>query len=154
MTNYLVFVLHVVNTGETLLNIFGLEKKLCTGFWACMFFIFECTVLVYMQVVYFEAQELIDGESCMASFPKLYFMLMGNILVFYAGTVVVVCYFFRQHCQDPSLIEKEAKEEAERKAAFDEEKTNEEEGNKRTSGATATTEGGPTPPGKLSTKIN
>lgn len=54
-TLYLVFVMHIVNSLETLLNIFGLEKKLCTGFWVTMFLIFEITVIVYMQVVYFAA---------------------------------------------------------------------------------------------------
>ncbi len=45
---WLVFAMHIVNTFETILNLTGLEKKLCTGFIVCGFFIFEVTVLVYM----------------------------------------------------------------------------------------------------------
>jgi len=33
--------------------------------------------------------------------------MMGNILLFYLGGVVVVCYFFRGFFQDPQLEEEE-----------------------------------------------
>ena len=52
---WMVFVMHIVNTLETIINLTGLEKKLCNGYMICGFFIFEIVVLSYMQVVYFEA---------------------------------------------------------------------------------------------------
>ena len=32
---------------------------------------------------------------------------MGQILAFYMGFAVVICYFFRKFCQDPDFIEQE-----------------------------------------------
>ena len=55
LTLWLVFAMHLVNTLETLLNLTGLERRLCNGPVVCVFFIFEITILVYMQVVYFES---------------------------------------------------------------------------------------------------
>jgi hypothetical protein len=55
LTLWLVFTMHLINALETVLNLTGLERKLCTGPMMCVFFIFEVTVLVYMQVVYFES---------------------------------------------------------------------------------------------------
>jgi hypothetical protein len=55
LTLWLVFAMHIVNTFETLLNLTGLERRLCTGPAVCVFFIFEVTVLIYMQIVYFES---------------------------------------------------------------------------------------------------
>ncbi len=63
--------MHIVNAFETLLNITGLEKKLCTGISMSIFFVFEMTVLVFMQVSYFES------SICMNQTPLLYFWLMG-----------------------------------------------------------------------------
>ena len=54
-TLYMVLLLHIVNTFEMLLNMTGFEKKLCSGSAVFFFFIFEVTVLVYMQVVYFDS---------------------------------------------------------------------------------------------------
>ena len=104
---WLVFSLHVVNTFETFLNLVGLEKKLCTGFWVCVFLVYESVVIIFMQVVYFRAMdtkqvELVEDveveKTCLGSTTLLYLWLMGQILIFYGGIVVVVCYFFRQHC--------------------------------------------------------
>ena len=59
---YFVFVLHVVNTIESFINVFGCEKKICTGMVLCGFFIFEVTVLIYMQVLYFDSKMCIDYQ--------------------------------------------------------------------------------------------
>ena len=40
-----------------------------------------------------------------------YFWLMSEILFFYCLTAFVVCYFFRQFCQDPSLKDEADAEE-------------------------------------------
>ena len=93
--------MHIVNSLETLLNLTGLEKKLCGGMILCGFFIFEVTVLVYMQVIYFESMAL----ECMSRSPLTYFWLMGQILVFYLVVVLVVFVFFRKFCQDPRFDE-------------------------------------------------
>ena len=50
---WMVFVLHIINGVETLMNIIGVEKKLCNTPILCGFFIVEFTVLVYMQIAYF-----------------------------------------------------------------------------------------------------
>jgi len=52
-TLYMVLAMHAVNTVEAIINLIGLERKICSGFVACMFFLFEATVILYMQVVYF-----------------------------------------------------------------------------------------------------
>ena len=117
-TLYLVFIMHLVNSVETVLNITGFEKRLCTGFWVCMFFIFESVVIVYMQVVYFTAMpsDITMEINCIDEAPMLYFWMMFNILLLYLGSVVVICYFFRGFCQDPELEkEEEAKYEKNRK---------------------------------------
>ncbi|TNV75970.1 hypothetical protein FGO68_gene7477 [Halteria grandinella] len=118
-TLYLVFVMHIVNSLETILNVTGMEKKLCTGFWVCMFFIFEMTVIVYMQVVYFAAMPSdvnLAKPDCTDLAPMLYYWMMFNILYLYLGGAIVICYFFRGFCQDPELEkEEEAKYEKNRK---------------------------------------
>jgi len=45
---WMVLIMHAVNTIETLINLTGLEKKLCNGYMICGFFIFEIVVLSYM----------------------------------------------------------------------------------------------------------
>ena len=60
-TLWLVFIMHIVNLVETLFNVTGLDKKLCSGQLLCGFFVFEVTVLVYMQVSYFEAM----AQNCL-----------------------------------------------------------------------------------------
>ncbi len=71
---WLVFIMHIVNALETLLNLTGLERKLCTSFMMCGFFIFEVTVLIYMQVVYFEAMQI---SICITNTSLMYFWLMA-----------------------------------------------------------------------------
>ena len=96
---WLVFIMHIINCFETVLNLGGLEKRFCSGMMLCGFFIFEITVLVYMQVIYFESMRL----DCITITPLLYGWLMGQILVFYLVVVMTVCFFFRKFCQDPAF---------------------------------------------------
>ena len=109
MTLYLTFSLHALNIFLVLLNLVGLERKLCTQFSTTMLFITEIALLTYMQVMYFQSQRSSEAlpEGCLKEAPTLYFWLMGNILIFYLGFMVVVCYFFRRYCQDPKLEEEE-----------------------------------------------
>ena len=102
-TLWLVFIMHIVNVVETLFNVTGLEKKLCTGQLLCGFFVFEVTVLVYMQVSYFEAM----AQNCLKYQPLMYFWLMAQVLVFYGIVVFLLCFFFRKFCQDPDTKEEE-----------------------------------------------
>jgi hypothetical protein len=44
----MVLLMHCVNCGETLLNLVGLERKLCNNWMACMFMLFEITMVAYM----------------------------------------------------------------------------------------------------------
>ena len=130
LTLWLVFSLHIVNSVEMFINLTGLEKALCSSFWVCLFMIFEVTILIYMQVTYFESQVenlALNKVSCHSVTPLLYFWLMGQILTFYIGIVVVVCYFFRQHCQDPELEARELKKEMDQRAAWELKKKEAEE---------------------------
>ena len=106
---YIVMVLHGANSIETLMNLVGLERKLCSGFAACIFLLFEATMVLYMHVVYFSAMpdESEQFDGCIVVAPKLFLWMMGNILLFYVGAVVVICYFFRGFFQDPQLEEEE-----------------------------------------------
>lgn len=52
---WMVFGMHIVNAVETLMNLTGLEAKVCTNPILCGFFIFELVILVYMQISYFES---------------------------------------------------------------------------------------------------
>ena len=97
---YFVGALHCVNAVETLLNLTGLEKKLCTGPIMCVFLVFEVIVLIYMQVAYFEDQR------CFRLATMLYIWLCLNILLFYVVLVVVLCFFFRKFCGEPEVEEK------------------------------------------------
>ena len=80
---WMVFGMHIVNSLETLMNLTGLEQKICHTYVLTGFFIFELVVLVFMQVAYFEAQE------CITQTTLMYFWLMFQIFVFY----VVFSYF-------------------------------------------------------------
>ncbi len=44
----MVLLMHCINCGETLLNLVGLERKLCSNWMACMFMLFEATMIAYM----------------------------------------------------------------------------------------------------------
>jgi hypothetical protein len=70
---WLVFAMHIFNCVETIMNIFGLEKKLCSGVMLCGFFVFEITTLIYMQVIYFESMEVYCGDTN----ALLYYWLMA-----------------------------------------------------------------------------
>ena len=50
---WFVFGMHIVNAVETIMNLTGLEMKICKGWVVCGFFIFEVTILVFMQVAFF-----------------------------------------------------------------------------------------------------
>ena len=52
---WMVIILHTVNLLVTLLNLTGLEQKLCNSNMVCVFVIFEFTMLIWMQVTYFHA---------------------------------------------------------------------------------------------------
>lgn len=60
MMLWLVIMLHFVNLFASLLNLCGMEKKICNSTLVCAFMIYEVSVLVMMQVTYFNAQ----SKSC------------------------------------------------------------------------------------------
>ena len=69
---YAVICLHAVNSLVGLVNLIGKERSCCTSNMICCLGIFEITILVWMQVAYFRAQD----ESCMTKSPVYYFWLM------------------------------------------------------------------------------
>jgi len=99
---WLVGIMHLLNTVETLLNLCGLEKRLCGCLAGCIFFGYEITILVYMQVIYFEAQD------CMRQTPLLYFWLLVQILIFYLVLVFSICFIFRKFCGKPEEEESDS----------------------------------------------
>ena len=50
-------ILHFVNSLMAMINLCGLEMKLCNSNMVCCFSIFEMTMLVFMQVTYFRSQD-------------------------------------------------------------------------------------------------
>ena len=93
---YAVMSMHAVNTMLSLINLCGCETWCCSSNLVCGFAIFEIGMLVFMQITYFTAQ----NYYCLSSSPDLYFWMMAQILVLYAGIAVILCYFFRRFCQD------------------------------------------------------
>ena len=103
------FALHVANALFSCLALCGLEKKICISYVFYGLLIFDAIVLVWSQVVYFQAQRY----NCQMEMADVYFWLMGEILFFYILTAFIVCYFFRRFCQDPLLKKKIEEEERE-----------------------------------------
>ena len=95
LTLYLVMLMHILNAGETLMNLCGLEKVVCGCKTACAFFLYEIATLVYMQVIYFQS------TRCSTEVPLLHFTLLANILVFYVFVAFGVCFIFRKFCPPP-----------------------------------------------------
>ena len=85
------FALHLLNCIFSSLAICGLEKKICISYVLLALIIFDAIVLVWSQVVYFQAQNF----NCQLEMADIYFWLMTEILFFYCLTAFVVCYFFR-----------------------------------------------------------
>ena len=52
-TLYVIIILHAVNILMCLMNLCGLETKICNQNAVCCFFLFELSVLTFMQVSYF-----------------------------------------------------------------------------------------------------
>ena len=121
-TLWLVFCMHLTNAIECLINLFGCETKICTGMSLCIYFVFEITILIYSQVIYFKYMGYTENttpklsESCKPNNPSYYYWLMLNILVFYFVVVMTICVFFRKFCQEnPNLKVEEILEEENRK---------------------------------------
>ncbi len=102
---WLIGFMHLINCLETLINLTGLEKHLCSCLFGCLFFGYELTVLIYMQVIYF------DARDCMRQTPLLYFWLLFQILVFYMVIVFSVCFIFRKFCGDPNEVHSDSDDE-------------------------------------------
>ena len=105
-TLYAVVCLHGINILMSLVNLCGLETKICNQNAVCCYVLFEMTILVFMQVSYFSAQY----SNCITSTgAAFYWWTMGQILAVYIGLAVVICHFFRKFCQDPQLEEEQEK---------------------------------------------
>lgn len=114
------FALHVCNFVFGCLALCGLEKRLCNNYMLIALMIFDAVVLIWSQTTYFQSQ----SYNCNVVMPDYYFWLMGEILFFYCLMAFIVCYFFRQFCQDPTIVEEEKAEDAKEleaeQTAFDE----------------------------------
>lgn len=67
---YIDYVLHSVNVIITIINLTGLNAKLCHGNIVLGAFIFELIMLGWKQLIYFQAQS--EEPSCMRVTPALY----------------------------------------------------------------------------------
>ena len=65
--------------------------------------VYDCVILVWAQVTYFQSQE----TNCIDTVPVLYFWLMAQIMFFYVVMTYVLCYMCRKYCQDPALRKKQ-----------------------------------------------
>ena len=92
-----VMCLHSMNIFVSLINLCGLETKICNQNCVCVLMIGEAGVLVFMQVTYFNSQY----KNCIQTAPELYLWTMGQILAIYMGLAIIICHFFRKFCQDP-----------------------------------------------------
>ena len=70
---YVVICLHSLNILMSLINLCGLETKICNQNAVCCFMLFEIAVLVFMQVTYFNSQY----NDCLRTAPDLYLWTMG-----------------------------------------------------------------------------
>ena len=80
-----------------LINLAGLETKICFSNLMCGFMLYEIGMLIYLQIAYFNSMML----NCLQLAPGLYMWSMLQILTLYVGFVILLCYFARKVCQDP-----------------------------------------------------
>ena len=112
---FFVMIMHGINAPVAILNLTGLESKVCRVNLVAILAVFELCMLVFMMIAYFDSQ----AEDCMRLTPLNYFWLMGHILLYMLSMAIIVCYFFRKVCQDPDLEEEQAYHEAEAQKAKD-----------------------------------
>ena len=106
----MVFVQHILNAIMATLNLTPLPQKFCTCFGVWVFGMIEFTTLVYLQVIYFSSMPYetdMMNQNCLKSHPGLYLWSTCNVLYFYLGIAVAICYFFRSYCKDAELEEEE-----------------------------------------------
>ena len=103
------FIMHIMNGLFNLMCLFGLEKMCCHPF-ILMFFVFlDVGILIWGQAAYFKSMRF----NCMQQLPATYYWLMCEILFFYILSAILICYFFRKHCQDKEIIKEGEKDERE-----------------------------------------
>ena len=95
---YFIFTLHSVNTLISLINLTGLEIKICNSNLVCGLLLFEIGMLAFMQISYFQSMKV----NCIELVPSLYFWLMVQILAVYIGIGTIICYFLKKFCKDPA----------------------------------------------------
>lgn len=101
---YCLAALHCLNMFASSLTFCGWEVKVCTGTSCCIYAFLTFVILAGVQVLYFNAMQ----NYCMSTTPILYYTVMGQILILYAGVGGIVCFFFRKNCQD-DLEDEEAR---------------------------------------------
>ena len=86
-------VLHGLNAILCMINLCGLEIRLCNFNAICTLGFVELLALVWLQWGYFNAQEFL----CITSAPFLYFWLMAQIMFLYLGCAFACCHFARKY---------------------------------------------------------
>ena len=92
------FILHGINSLVTLINVCGLEMKLCCYDAICTLGVIEMIMIVWLQVGYFNAQE--SEAGCIGRAPFMYFWLMFQIMFLYVLMSFACCHFARKYCDD------------------------------------------------------
>ena len=92
---YADYILHSANFVVCLINLTGLNFKLCFANLVLGFFVFEIVMLGWKQLIYFKAQSL--QPSCMFETPALYWWQFCQILCIYSSMIGFICSFMRKY---------------------------------------------------------
>ena len=91
---YLTFGQHVVNCFVALICLAGIESKICFSNLFCGFIIYEFSMLIYLQIAYFNSMT----DNCLQLLPMTYLWAALQTLTLYIGLIVLLCYFARKVC--------------------------------------------------------
>ena len=95
--------MHATNIIEAVCQLTRLEKIFCGCICVILFFLYEVTVLVYMQVIFY------SNPQCAVSTPTEYWWLLVNIIAYF-GFLFSTIFFWCKGCF-ASVDKKEVEEE-------------------------------------------
>ena len=102
---YVDYTYHAFNLLMSLINLSGLNNKICFANLVIAILIFELVILAWKQFRYFHAQQ--EHPSCMELTPFLYWWQFLQILSLYVGFAGIICFFFRKFFPSDDAIAKQ-----------------------------------------------
>jgi hypothetical protein len=84
--------MHIINTIEGVCGLTGLDKTLCGCVCVIIFFAYEVTVFLYMQII------LITSTQCIKETPIQYWWLLANNVVYLILFLVMIFLKIRGIC--------------------------------------------------------